>query len=1058
MNITDVSIKNPVFAWMLMASTMLFGIVAISRLGVSQYPDVDYPNISVSVSWPGASPSAVEREITEPLEESISQVEGVTSLQSSAGAGNCRITVVFDMSRNVDLALQDVQARVGAAMRSLPKDVPPASVSKSNPDDQPILTIGVTGPFARQVLADVARYQVQEKIQTVAGVGQITLNGYLDRNIRIWLDSSRLAEKGVVANDIISALRTEHIEVPGGSLETGGRSLNVRLLGEALDLTEFRKIVVKRAKAPTTTGGGSASTTTGASGATVTANTNSAAMVALSAPVYLGDVADVEDGFEDVNSVARLDGAPLQALGVLKQRGTNAVAVSAAVHAKVDEIQRTLPEGMKVQVLFDSTIFIEESVHELELELGMAVVLTALVCWLFLGSLSSTLNVVLAIPMSLLGTVAVIYFLNFTLNTFTLLGLSLAVGLVVDDAVMVMENIYRHAEMGKDRVKAAGDGTKEITFAALAATLAVIAIFMPVIFMQGVIGKFFFQFGVTLSICVLLSYLEAITLAPARCAQILRASREDRGTLGKAVDRAFSRLERFYARVLGGALRHPLKVLAGAFLFLACTLVLVKFIPTEFIPTQDQSRLMVRLQTEAGTTPDAAAPLIARAEEKLKKHPEISSMLSTLQGSSGQITLTLVPPSDRTMTALQLSGQLRKELQGIAGLRCSIQDPSQQGFGSTRSSPVDFTVRGSSWDELVSSSEEIRKDLEASGFVTDVVSDYQLGGQELQITPDRRRATDLGVSISDLGTTVSALIGGNTVGKFSIDGRRIDIRMRLLANQRSRPEDVSNIEIRTQNGQLVPLSMLVTQKEAPVLQKISRLDRERAISITANVAAGHSQAEAMAKVYELGKALPLGTRIVAGGQASQLEQTTSGLAFAMLIGIAVAYMVLASQFNSFLHPVTVLTILPLALSGAVLGLLGGGKSLNLFSMIGLLLLMGIVKKNSILLVEYANHIRETEHTDALTAASKAGPLRLRPILMTTVATMMAAVPPILGLGPGTETRSPMAAAVLGGLAVSTILSLLVVPAFYVVSDNVRSKVFGKAKVVAHPPPTEEPAE
>ncbi|MDB5220031.1 MAG: multidrug efflux transporter [Myxococcaceae bacterium] len=1001
-----------------MASTMLFGIVAITRLGVSQYPDVDYPNISVSISWPGASPAAVERELVEPLEQAISQVEGVQSLQSKASSGNGRITVVFDMSRDVDLALQDVQARVGSATRSLPKDISPPSVSKSNPDDQPILTIGVSGAFSRQILADVAAYQVQEKIQTVAGVGQITLTGYLARNVRIWLDSSRLSEKGVVANDIINAIRTEHVEVPGGSLETGGRTLNVRLLGEAIDLTQFRKLVVKRTK-PT--------------------------------PVYLEDVADVEDGFEDATSIARLDGVPLQALGVLKQRGTNAVSVAKAVHAKVDEIQRSLPEGMKVEVLFDSTVFIEESVHELELELGMAVLLTAVVCWLFLGSLSSTLNVVLAIPMSLLGTVAVIYFLGFTLNTFTLLGLSLAVGLVVDDAVMVMENIYRHAEMGKNRVQASADGTKEITFAALAATLAVIAIFLPVIFMKGVIGKFFFQFGVTLSIAVMLSYLEAITLAPARCAQILKASREDRSALGRFVDRGFGRLERFYAAVLLKVLRHPLKMLVAAFVFLAGTLLLVRFIPTEFIPTQDQSRLNVRLQTEIGATPDAAAPLIARAEAKLKTHPEIKSMLSTLQGASGQITLTLVPPNERKMTAAQLSASMRKELQGIAGLRASIQDPSQQGFGSTKSSPVDFTVRGSSWDELVSSAEKIRSDLEASGFVTDLTSDYQLGGQELQIVPDRRRCTDLGVSISDLGTTVSALVGGNVVGKFSTGGRRIDIRMRLLSGQRTRPEDVSNIQIRTQTGDLVPLSMVVTQQEQPVLQTISRLDRERAISISANVAPGHSQAEAMAKVYELGTDLPVGTRIVAGGQASQLEETTGGLAFAMLIGIAVAYMVLASQFNSFLHPVTVLTILPLALSGAVLGLLGAGKTLNLFSMIGLLLLMGIVKKNSILLVEYANHIREHDGVDAFTAASRAGPLRLRPILMTTIATMMAAVPPVLGLGPGTETRSPMAAAVLGGLTVSTVLSLLVVPAFYVVSDRVRSRIFKKAPIAVDAP-------
>lgn len=1024
MNLTDVSIRNPVFAWMLMASTILFGVVALTRIGISQYPDVDYPNISVSVSWPGASPSAVEREIVEPLEQSISQVEGVKQMSSSARAGNARITATFDMSRDVDLALQDIQARVASAQRQLPKDVPAATVSKSNPDDQPILQVGVTGPFSRQMLADVARYQVQEKLQTVPGVGQITLSGYLNRNVRIWLDASRLAEKGVVASDVINAIRSEHVEVPGGQLDTGGRTLDVRLLGEALDIATFRKIVVRKTKP---------------------------------APVYLEDVADVEDGFEDATSVARLDGTPLQSLGILKQRGTNAVAVAKGVRERVAEIQKSLPEGMKVEVLFDSTIFIEESVHELQLELVMAVGLTALVCWLFLGSLSSTANVVLAIPMSLLGTVAVIYFCGFTLNTFTLLGLSLSVGLVVDDAVMVMENIYRHAEMGKDKVQASADGTKEITFAALAATLAVIAIFLPVIFMGGVIGKFFFQFGVTLSVAVMLSYFEAITLAPARCSQILKASREDRGRLGRAVDRLFNRFEKLYARVLGAALRHPAKVLVGSLVFLAGSFLLVKLIPTEFIPTQDQSRLNVRLSTEAGTTPIAAQPLLARAEARLQNHPEISHMLVTLSGSSGQITLTLVPPDQRKLTAQQLSAALRKELQGIAGLRASIQDPSQQGFGSTRSSPVDFTIRGADWDQLVKSSNEMKTTLEASGLVTDINSDFQLGGQELQVIPDRRRANELGVSVADLGSTVSALVGGNTIGKFSTQGRRVDIRMRLLLSQRQRPEDVSNIRVRTSTGQLIPMSMVVSQQETPVLQTISRLDRERAISISANVAAGHSQAEAMARVHDMAKELPVGIRVVSGGQASQLEETTGGLAFALLVGIAVAYMVLASQFNSFLHPVTVLTILPLAVSGAVIGLVLAGKSLNLFSMIGFLLLMGIVKKNSILLVEYAEHVREHDKAGALSAMAKAGPLRLRPIMMTTVATMMAAVPPILGLGPGTETRSPMAAAVLGGLALSTVLSLIVVPAFYVVSDRIRGKIF-KSKPKAEPPKEAPPGD
>ncbi|HXK16462.1 MAG TPA: efflux RND transporter permease subunit, partial [Polyangiaceae bacterium] len=591
------------------------------------------------------------------------------------------------------------------------------------------------------------------------------------------------------------------------------------------------------------------------------------------------------------------------------------------------------------------------------------------------------------------------------------------------------------------KVVAAAEGTKEITFAALAATLAVIAIFLPVVFMNGVIGKFFLQFGITLSIAVMLSYFEAITLAPARCSQMLVTDREGRRRVGRAADAAFSWLERCYARALGGSLRFPKLILVIAVGVLGASFLLVPLIPTEFVPAQDQSRLNVNVRTEGGSSIDAAAPLLAKVEQRLAKHAEVAQTMVTLSSANGQYTLNLLPPAERQLSAQQLMAVLRKELQGIPGVRASISDPSQQSFGAAKGSPVSFTVRGSDWDQLVAASTKLQAELEASGFTADLNSDYQIGSPELQIVPDRDRATELGVSMSDLGSTVSALIGGNTIGKFTSQGRRIDIRMRLLAEQRERPEDLSKVQIRTAAGTLVPLSLLATQKEEPVLQTISHLDRERAISITGNVGPGHSQAEAMAKVMELGNSLPMGVHVVATGQASQLEETTSGLWFALGIGILVAYMVLASQFNSFLHPVTVLTILPLAVAGAVLGLFVSGKSLNLFSMIGLLLLMGIVKKNAILLVEYANQVREHEPTlDALSAMRKAGPLRLRPILMTTVATMMSALPPILGLGPGTETRSPMAAAVLGGLIVSTLLSLLVVPAFYVVTDRAKLRL------------------
>ncbi|HEX3855318.1 MAG TPA: efflux RND transporter permease subunit, partial [Polyangiaceae bacterium] len=422
MNFTEVCIRRPVLAWMLMAGTILFGLVSSSRIGVSQMPDVDSPNVTVSLGWPGAGPEEIESGIIQPLEESLAQVEGVQRIEATARLGSARLTAIFALNRNIDLALQDVQAKVSQAQRSLPKDVQQPTVSKSNPDDTPLLTVGLKGAFSRQLLADVARYQVQQKLQTIPGVGQVTTSGYLDRNIRLWVDSSKLIERNVTVSDITNALTKQHVVVPGGQLETPGQDITVQVLGEALDLDTFKHIIVSDK---------------------------------LGAPIYLQDVALIEDGFEDARTIARIDGVPLQAMSILKQHGSNAVTVASDVRAAVEELKKTLPPGMDIDVLFDTTDFIKESVHEIETELILAVGLTSLVCWLFLGSFSATLNVLLAIPMSLFGTIAVIWAAGFTLNTFTLLGLSLAIGLVVDDAVMVMENIYRHGEMGKDGFKAA---------------------------------------------------------------------------------------------------------------------------------------------------------------------------------------------------------------------------------------------------------------------------------------------------------------------------------------------------------------------------------------------------------------------------------------------------------------------------------------------------------------------------------------------------------------------------------------------------------------------------
>lgn len=1011
MNLTEACVRKPVLAWMLMAATIVFGVVAGSRIGISQFPDVDFPTINVSASWEGAAPEVMENEVVEPLEETLIQIEGIRTITSSSRQGSCNITVEIELSRDVDLALQDVQAKVSQAVRMLPRDMDPPTVSKSNPEDQPIMMVRLGGPYPQRVLSDYVRYGLKEKLQTIPGIGEISLMGTLERNVRIWLDAARLDEKSLTVQDVIGALQREHIELPAGRLETPGREINVRVLGEALDLETLRKIVIREVSG---------------------------------SPIYLSDVAMVEDGFEDVRRIARVDGGPAQGIGIKKQRGANAVAVAQKVRETLDTYMRTLPSDMTVGITNDSTEFIRESVREIQFELLLSVVLTAFVCWLFLGSLSSTLNVILAIPMSLLGTVAIIYFLGFTFNTFTLLGLALAVGIVVDDAIMVMENIFRHREGGKALVPAALEGTKEIAFAALAATLAVVAIFIPVVFMKGIIGRYFLQFGITLCLCVLLSYIEAVTLAPARCSQFLKTTREGRNRIGLAVDREFGRLEKLYARVLHGGLRRPGLILVLAAILFAAAILVFTLLPSEFVPSQDQSRIMVRLMTAVGSDITETNGLVIKAEDIVRRHPEVSQVFSFVGGmggggvNSGMLYITLVPPKERKLGQAAVSTLIRRELNAVPGIRAVIQDTSQQGFTAQRGFPVEFSVRGSDWNQLVPLSQKVMSDLSASGAVVDLDSDYRVGMPELRVSPDRAVCADVGVSVDEVATTINALVGGIRVGKYSTGGRRLDVRLKLMAGQRSSPEDISRLRVRARNGELVPLSSLVVFEEKAALQAITRRDRERAISIYANVAPGHAQAEALRVVEGLGKTLPVGYRLVLGGSSMAFRESMNSLLFAMFLGIAIAYMILASQFNSFKDPVTIITILPLSIAGAAFALLVARQSLNIFSMIGLLLLMGIVKKNSIILVDYANAFRE-KGFGAKEAMEKAGPIRLRPILMTATATMMAAIPPALGIGSGSEIRMPMAIAVIGGLVLSTALSLIVVPAFYVTSDRLAKK-------------------
>ncbi len=1016
MTLADISIRNHVFAWILMAALIGFGVLCYTGagevfrgLGISQNPDVDFPVVNVRLTWEGAPPEIMETDVVDPLEDALSTVEGVVQMSSTARHGSANLTLEFDLGRDVDAALQDVQSRVSNAAHDLPRELEPPDISKTNPEDQPIIRLVLSGDRPPTVLADYVRNVIRPQLQMVDGVGEVDVFGFRDRNVRVWYDASRLEAQGLTVLDVNRAIGREHQEVPAGRIEGAEREMNVRAQGEAADLAAFRQLVVAYR-------GG--------------------------APVRLDDVAVVEDGLEDRRRVTRAMGSPSIGFGITKLRGANAVQVGRDVKSKVELLSAQLPEGMQLEVNWDTTAFIERSIEEILFTLLLAALLTGAVCWLFLGSWSSTVNVLLAIPTSILGTFIVIYFLGFTLNTYTVLGLTLVVGIVVDDAIMVLENIYRHRERGERRVRAASVGAREITFAAAATTVAIVAIFLPVAFMRGIIGRFFFQFGVTISVAVLLSLLEALTLTPMRCSRFLEVER--RGRLGRAADRLFQHSAALYLRALEPALRHRGAVLLAALALFLLSLGTIALLRQELIPSQDMSRFTLRFTTPVGTSLDVTDRYFRQVESFLMARPEVKLFAGSVGGSSevnsGFAYVNLLEPRQRPvdpergrpLTQLEVMDVVRRFAATVPGGRVALQDISQAGFSASRGGgfPVELNVRGPDWDVLAAASREIAERMRASGLVTDVDTDYRVGMPEVQVVPDRNRAADLGVSMADIGGTVSAAVGGVRLGQFKEGGRRFDIRGRLLAAQRQQPEDIGRLLVRTGRGDLVRLAELVEIRQRPTLQSITRRDRERAITIFANVAAGASQAVAVDRSLGIAReVLPDGYRAIPSGSTRTFRDSFRSLWFAFALGLLIAYMVLASQFNSFWHPVVVLLALPFSVSGALLALLLGGQSLNVYSMLGLILLVGIAKKNSIMLVDFTNQAR-ARGLSCRAALLEACPIRLRPILMTSVATIAGALPPAFAIGPGAELQRPMALAVVGGMVVSTLLTLLVVPAGY----------------------------
>jgi HAE1 family hydrophobic/amphiphilic exporter-1 len=1005
---------------MLMLGLILFGAISFQRMGISQMPDVDFPVVNISLRLDNAAPELMEVDVVDIIEDAVMGIQGLKKVTSNVSQGIANVTCEFEMSHNINVALQEVEDRIQQSSNLLPTLLYPPVITKTNPEDQPILWVMVTadpGVSLNQQMI-YARNTIKDQLSTVSGVGNVTFAGYVEPNLRVWVDRNKLYQLNLTSTDILAAIQAEQVEQPAGRIESKLNETNIRVLGEARTPAEFGKIRI---------------------------NTRNGAPNYR--PIALNQVARIEEGIADLRQISRFNGKKAVGLGIVKQHGANAVEVSRLLNQKVDLIQKSLLPGFHVDVRLDKTQYIRESVRELNLTLLYSAFLTSLVCYLFLGAWSSTINVLFAIPTSIVGAFSVLYFLGFTLNTFTLLGLSLAIGIVVDDAIMMLENIVRHFDMGKTRRKAALDGSNEITFAALATTLAIGAIFIPVIFMQGVVGRFFYQYGITVTVAVFLSLLEALTLTPMRSSRFLYSGKNGNPNwISRKMDHWMEELSHRYRGLLQWCLGHRVMVIAASLLVFATSVFFLGALKKELIPAQDQSLFLVSIKTQVGTAIEATDEIYQKAEDYLKKQPEIKDLYTTIGNfqnnnvvNAGVIYVILKDPKNRSFTQREIMDRTKSELKILLPRQeISAQDLSLTGFSASRGFPIEFTVEGPDWSQVIQYTRTINEKLQATGLVEDLNTDFQVGMPEVRIIPNREKAAARGVSTTTLGQEVGVLMGGqifNANTQYSKDAHRYYIRTRSEPHQTSSVDEIKTLLLsndRGTGGTLVPLSEVADVVLGTAPQLVSRVNRSRAIPVYANVARNKSQQDALEAVVRVGQeVLPphSGYSLQATGSAEAFHDAFGGLVFAMILGIVVAYMVLASQFNSFIHPITVLMALPFSLSGALLALYVTHQSMNLFSLIGLILLMGIVKKNSILLVDFTNQ-RRAEGLSVTKALLEACPVRLRPILMTSVATIAGAIPEALNFGAGAETRVPMAISIIGGVLVSTVLTLFVVPCVY----------------------------
>jgi HAE1 family hydrophobic/amphiphilic exporter-1 len=1015
MLISDTSIRRPVMTLTIMAAILIFGWIAYKSMGIDLFPQIDFPVVTVQTVLEGASPEVVDSDVTDVLEEQIKTIGGIKFLMSQSYESLSIIAVEFELEKDVDVAAQEVRAKVNLAERDLPDDVDKPVIDKMDTASNAVMWITVYGSADYGEMSYYADKVLKEQLQSISGVGNIQLGGLREREIRVWLNPEKLKARGLTAQDVVAAIKLKHLEMPGGRIETKEKEYSVKIKGEYTSVEELKNLVVAERDGTT---------------------------------ISLRELGKVDDGFEDLRNIARFNGLPAIGLGIRKQSGTNTTEVIDAVKVKLEKIKRDTPEGISIGIALDTSGFIKESMEGVRFDIIFGVILTALIMYLFLRNIRVTFISVTAIPISLIGGFVLMNALGFTVNNLTMLAMSLSVGMVIDDAIVVMENIFRHVEAGEDPMDAASVGTGEVGLAVIAATSSVAAVFIPVAFMKGLIGRFFYQFGVTVALTIIISVLVSLTLTPLLCSRMLHHQKSHK-KLYIILENGFLAVERVYRRALEWAVTYRWTVILIAVTTFVIGIYLVRFIGTEFITQADSAQFKIGFELPTGTSIEETAKRLYELETIVAEQPEIEQYFGAIgvgggaEVNKGVMIVNLTPKGDRKDNQLEIMRRMRTKLETYKDMISSVEYLEQIG-GGRRYADIDLVIKGPSVEELALVSEKIVADLRSRDTFVGVDTDLRITKPDVKVHINRDLADDLGVDVKSISDEIYILFGGTDAAKFKEGGYRYDIRVKALPEYRTDPSGLEIISVRARDGRLIEASNLITQEVSMGPNVINRFDRMRSLTLYADVEKV-SVGEGLVKAEEIiAKYLPKDGNwdTALTGKTQVFKESFQYLFQALLIAVLVIYMILCIQFESFVHPFTMMLALPLCMVGVFGALLLTGKTLNIFSFIGIIMLMGIVTKNGILLVDFANQQRR-KGMNKVQAMLTAGPIRLRPILMTASAVIIGVVPVALALSEGGETRAPMAIAVIGGMISSTLLTLLVVPVVYLMLDDAKEWVSGK---------------